>query len=44
MTAMILQAVGSAAVALGVGFIFPPAGVIVAGLLAILIGISLERR
>lgn len=44
MTATILQAVGSAVLAIGVALIYPPAGVITAGLLAIAIGISLERK
>lgn len=44
MVAMILQATGATAIAVGVGLIFPPAGVIVAGILTVLIGISLERR
>lgn len=44
MVAIILQAVGSMAVAVGVGLIYPPAGLIVAGLIGVLIGISLERK
>ena len=44
MTAMILQAAGSVAVAIGVGLIYPPAGLIVAGVLSVVIGISLERK
>lgn len=44
MTATILQAAGAAIVAIGIGLIYPPAGVISAGILAILFGISLERK
>lgn len=44
MTAMILQAAGSVVIAIGVGLIYPPAGVIAAGLLSVVIGISLERK
>lgn len=44
MIATILQAAGSVVLAAGVALIYPPAGVIVAGLLAIAIGISLERK
>jgi hypothetical protein len=44
MIATILQATGATAIALGVGLIYPPAGIIVAGILAVLIGISLERK
>jgi hypothetical protein len=39
-----LQIGGAILVTAGVGLIFVPAGLIVAGLFAILIGISLERR
>lgn len=44
MTATILQAAGAVAMAIGIGLIFPPAGIIAAGLFSVLIGISLERR
>jgi len=44
MVAIILQAAGATTVALGIGLIYPPAGIIAAGLFAVLIGISLERR
>jgi len=44
MTATILQAAGAIAIAVGLGLIFVPAGIIAAGLMSVLIGISLERR
>ena len=40
----ILQIGGAALITVGAGLIFLPAGLIVGGILAILIGISLERR
>jgi hypothetical protein len=40
----ILQIGGAVLVTLGTGLIFIPAGFIVGGLFAILLGISLERR
>ena len=40
----ILQIGGAVLVTLGAGLIFIPAGFIVGGLFAILLGISLERR
>ena len=43
MLANIIQVSGAILLSLGVGLIFPPAGVMVAGVLAILFGISLER-
>lgn len=39
-----LQIGGAILVTAGIGLIFVPAGLIAAGLFAILIGISLERR
>jgi hypothetical protein len=39
-----LQIGGAVLVTAGIGLIFVPAGLIAAGLFAILIGISLERR
>lgn len=39
-----LQIGGAVAISVGVAFIFPPAGLIVAGAFAILFGLSLERR
>lgn len=44
MVANILQIGGSVAVVVGVGLIWLPAGLIVAGAFAILFGLSLERR
>lgn len=40
----IVQVSGAALVTIGAGLIFIPAGFIVGGILAILIGISLERK
>ena len=39
-----LQIGGAVLIAAGAAWIFPPAGLIVAGAFAILFGISLERR
>ena len=39
-----VQVIGAISVAVGVGLIFPPAGIITAGLLAIVFGISLEKK
>lgn len=39
-----VQVIGAVGVAVGVGLIFPPAGIITAGLLAIVFGISLEKK
>jgi hypothetical protein len=44
MTANTLQVTGEVAIAIGVGLIFLPAGLVVAGLAAILFGISLENK
>lgn len=44
MTASILQVAGAIGIAIGVGLVFPPAGLVVAGIFALLFGISLERR
>ncbi len=41
--AIISQILGAILVALGIGLIFPPAGVVVAGIFAMLFGIALER-
>lgn len=38
-----LQIAGIAVIALGVGFIFIPAGIIIAGIGALLFGLALER-
>lgn len=43
MIANILQVAGAVTVSLGIGILFPPAGIIALGISAILIGISLER-
>jgi len=43
MLATLTQALGLAAIAIGVGFIFPPAGLIVAGIGITLFGLALER-
>ena len=39
-----LQIGGAVFIAAGAAWIFPPAGVIVAGVFAIVFGVSLERR
>lgn len=44
MIANTVQIIGAVVVSVGVGLIFPPAGVIVAGVLAIVFGISLEKK
>jgi hypothetical protein len=44
MMANTVQVIGAVGVSVGVGLIFLPAGVITAGLLAILFGISLEKK
>jgi hypothetical protein len=44
MTASTIQVIGAVSVAVGVSFIFLPAGLIIAGLLAIAFGISLENK
>lgn len=41
--AMIAQLLGATAIAVGAGLIFPPAGLIIAGVFAILFGIAIER-
>ena len=43
MVATILQASGCVMLALGVGLIYPPAGVVVLGISAVLFGVALER-
>jgi hypothetical protein len=40
----ILQIVGAATVSVGVGTIFVPAGIILAGIFAIVFGIAMERN
>lgn len=44
MLANVLQIGGIAAVAIGAGLIFPPAGLIVAGVGAVVFGLALERE
>jgi hypothetical protein len=39
-----IQIIGAALVSLGVSLVFPPAGLVVAGALAIVFGISLEKK
>lgn len=39
-----LQVAGAVLVSSGIGVIFPPAGIIIAGVFAILFGLALERR
>jgi hypothetical protein len=43
MVATLTQALGLVAIALGVGFVYPPAGLIVAGIGLTLFGLALER-
>lgn len=43
MIATILQVTGISLVSLGIGLIFPPAGVVVAGLGMVLFGMAIER-
>lgn len=43
MVATIFQAAGLALVAIGVGVIFPPAGLIVAGVGVFVFGLAMER-
>lgn len=43
MVATILQVTGISLVSLGVGLVFPPAGVIVAGVGMVLFGLAFER-
>jgi hypothetical protein len=44
MIANVVQIAGAGLIALGIGAIYIPAGIITAGVLAILFGISLERK
>lgn len=39
----IIQIVGAAITALGVGLVFPPAGIILAGLFTVAFGVAMER-
>jgi hypothetical protein len=42
--ASVIQIIGAITIAVGFGAIFPPLGIMVAGLLALLFGISLEKK
>lgn len=42
--ALISQLAGATAISVGVGMVFLPAGVVIAGVFAVLFGIALERR
>ena len=44
MLATILQVTGVALVAIGAGLIFPPLGVILAGVGAVVFGLAMERK
>jgi hypothetical protein len=39
-----IQIIGALSVAVGVGLVYLPAGIIVAGILALVFGISLEKK
>lgn len=39
-----VQILGAILVSLGVGIVLPPAGIVVAGILTIVFGISLEKK
>jgi len=43
MTATILQAIGIFTISLGAGLIYPPAGLILLGVGALLFGLAIER-
>lgn len=43
MVATIFQAAGAALIAIGVGVVFPPAGLVVAGVGVLLFGLAIER-
>jgi hypothetical protein len=42
--ASLVQIIGAFLVSVGVGIVFPPAGIVIAGALAIVFGISLEKK
>jgi hypothetical protein len=42
--ATILQVLGALSVSIGAGLIFPPAGLILAGVFSVLFGLALERK
>jgi hypothetical protein len=44
MMASLIQIAGATLVSIGVGIVFPPAGIVMAGALAIVFGISLEKK
>jgi len=44
MTATIMQISGAVLISIGAGLVFPPAGLMVAGVFAVAFGISLERN
>jgi hypothetical protein len=39
-----IQIIGALTLSVGVGLVYPPAGIIVAGILALVFGISLEKK
>jgi hypothetical protein len=39
-----IQIIGALTFSVGVGLVYPPAGIIVAGILALVFGISLEKK
>lgn len=43
-TATALQTLGAVAVSVGIGLVFIPAGIIVAGIFSVLFGLALERN
>jgi hypothetical protein len=42
--ATILQVLGALGISIGAGFIYPPVGIILAGVFALLFGLALERK
>jgi hypothetical protein len=42
--ATILQVLGALSISIGAGLIFPPVGVILAGVFSLLFGLALERK
>jgi hypothetical protein len=42
--ATILQVLGALSISIGAGLIFPPAGLILAGVFSVLFGLALERK
>ena len=39
-----IQIIGALTLSVGVGLVYPPAGIMVAGILALVFGISLEKK